>query len=169
MVGNESRRLDVMVTYHVSYGEPRSWYQSMHRSICQSLLGRVSIEYRSILGRDIDRQSVEYWLSISRVSIYTSADMCVDRYGCNLVDARPIPHQHFTDSLPIPYRYSVDTWSVYDLKSIWRRTCQKKGVFRFRIFFFVDITRMLYQVLGVVVFQLTRTIVIEHIECNKGS
>ena len=132
----------------------------MHRSICRSVHGRVSIEYRSLLGRDIGRQSVEYRLSIGRASINTSADMCVDRYGCNLVDTRPIPYRHFTDSLPIPYRHSVDTRSVYDLK---------KGEFLFRIFFFVDITRMLYQVLGVVVFQLTRTIVIEHIECNKGS
>ena len=48
--------------------------------------------------------------------------MCVDRYGCNLVDTRPI----LIDTLPI-------------LKSIARRTCPKKGVFRFRFFFFVDI------------------------------
>ena len=82
---------------------------------------RYSDEYRSILGR----QSVEYRLSIGRVSVYTSADMCVDRYNCNR-----------WRSADIPYRHSVDTRSVYDLKSIWRRTCPKKGAFRFRIFFF---------------------------------
>ena len=56
--------------------------------------------------------------SIGRVSVYTSADMCVDRYGYNLADARPIPYRHFTDSLPIPYQHSVNTRTVYDLKSI---------------------------------------------------
>ena len=132
-------------------------------------VGHYSVEYRSSIGRHSAEISADNRSSIGRVSIYTSADMCVDRYGSNLVDARPIPYRHFTDSLPIPYRHSVDTRSVYDLKPIWRRSCQKKGVFRFRIFFFVDITRMLYQVLGVVVFQLTRRIVMEHIECNKGT
>ena len=84
-------------------------------------VGRYSVEYRSSIGRysaEISADSRSYLLSIGRVSVYTSTDMCVDRYGCNLADARPIPYRHVTDSLPIPYRHSVDTRSVYDLKSI---------------------------------------------------
>ena len=53
----------------------------------QSSIDRVLVDIWS----RYRRQSVEYRLSIGRVSIYTSADMCVNRYGSNL-DAQPIPY-----------------------------------------------------------------------------
>ena len=93
---------------------------SVDASVDMSVATRSSIDRVSVDIRPRYRPTVgpEYRLSIGRVSVYTSADMCVDRYGCYLVDARPIPYRHFTDSLPIPYRHLVDTRSVYDLKSI---------------------------------------------------
>ena len=72
----------------------------------------MSVATRSSIGRHLAEILADSPSSIGRVLIYPSADMCVDRYGCNLVDAQPIPYRHFTDSLPIPYRHSVDTRSV---------------------------------------------------------
>ena len=99
-------------------------------------VGRYTVEYRSSIGRYLAGISADSRSSIGRVSIYTSADMCVDRYGCNLVDARPIPYRHFTDSLPIPYRHLVDIRSVY---MIWNQyegeLVRRKAYFDFEFFF----------------------------------
>ena len=136
-------------------------------------VGRYSVEYRSSIGRysaeiSADSRSSIGW--VSAVCRSTRRPICV---STDMVVISLTLGRYLIDTLPIVYRYLTDTQSTHGQSMIWNQyegeLVRIKAYFDSEFSFFVDITRMLYQVLGVVVFQLTRTIVIEHVECNKGS
>ena len=143
---------------------------SVDASVDVSVATRSSIDRVSVDTRPRYRPKVGRIGWVSAVCRSTRRPICV---STDMVVISLTLGRYLMDTLPIVYRYLTDTQSTHGQSMIWNQyegeLVRIKAYFDSEFSFFVDIMRMLYQVLGVVEFQLTRTIVIEHVECNKGS
>ena len=93
-------------------------YSADTRSSTGRYIGRVSVEYRSSIGRCIDRYSYRsIYLAVHRY--FTDTWPILHRH---VTDTSPILHRYFTDASPILYigRYSTDTRPIGKCSSIGR-------------------------------------------------